>query len=394
MVMVKNRLHFLDALRAFAILMMLQGHFVHALLAKEYQDNNDNVYRFWEYFRGITAPVFFTITGFVFIFLLIKNGSNRWKNPRVRKGLRRGVKLVVWGYLLRLSLFSVFDGTLNASFFYVDVLQCIGISLILLVLLYLVAYKLGSRWLQSALLLTGVFIFIMEPLYSGLSFRFLPVSVGNYFTQINGSVFTIFPWFGYACFGGYMAIVFTKYRECKNVYIIAALVLFLVGITLVSYSSAFFMWLYNITEVSVFTGVAHNNFLFMRLGDVCVVFAVFIFVRKYLTHPMISEIGSRTLSIYIIHFFVLYGAWFGLGLTAVFYNALTPVQSAIGALLFIVFICLIVIQYYRREEELKVMKSQFLSFMNQKMELVLPSFICTIKKNVMKRYRKLLLEKK
>ena len=67
-----NRLYFIDAVRAFAILMMLQGHFIDTLLAVEFRDPNNLAYTTWRYFRGITAPVFFTISGLTFTYLLIK----------------------------------------------------------------------------------------------------------------------------------------------------------------------------------------------------------------------------------------------------------------------------------------------------------------------------------
>lgn len=53
-----TRLFFLDAVRAFAILMMLQGHFIDSLLNPIYRDTSNTVYNVWAYFRGITAPTF------------------------------------------------------------------------------------------------------------------------------------------------------------------------------------------------------------------------------------------------------------------------------------------------------------------------------------------------
>ena len=67
-----QRLYFLDALRAFAILMMLQGHFVSGILDPLFKDTTNSFYNFWLYRRGFTAPVFFTVTGWVVLFLLLK----------------------------------------------------------------------------------------------------------------------------------------------------------------------------------------------------------------------------------------------------------------------------------------------------------------------------------
>ena len=120
------RLYFIDALRAFAILMMLQGHFISGLLDPVFKDPDNPIYSFWLYCRGFTAPVFFTITGWVFTFLLLRNREQGWKNPRVKKGLKRTLELLFWGYLLRLNLPMLFNGKINNSFIYPDVLQIIA----------------------------------------------------------------------------------------------------------------------------------------------------------------------------------------------------------------------------------------------------------------------------
>ena len=75
-----NRLFFIDAVRAFAILMMLQGHFIDTLLNPIYRDESNMMYHIWSYSRGITAPTFFTISGLVFLYLLLKakdKGNNK-----------------------------------------------------------------------------------------------------------------------------------------------------------------------------------------------------------------------------------------------------------------------------------------------------------------------------
>ena len=85
------RLTFIDVIRAFAICMMLQGHFIDGLLANSFRDENNIFFSTWLYFRGMTAPVFFTISGFIFMFLLIKEQDPNkmgWNHIRVQKGIR------------------------------------------------------------------------------------------------------------------------------------------------------------------------------------------------------------------------------------------------------------------------------------------------------------------
>jgi uncharacterized membrane protein len=78
----KRRIVFIDALRAYAILMMLQGHFTDTMLAVEYRDPANFLYGLWYFMRGLTAPIFFFSTGLVFIYLLLKDGRPLSENIR------------------------------------------------------------------------------------------------------------------------------------------------------------------------------------------------------------------------------------------------------------------------------------------------------------------------
>ncbi len=384
----KERLHFLDAIRAFAIIMMLQGHFVHALLEDIYRDKSNFVYLTWEYLRGMTAPTFFTITGFVFSFLLLKHKNSGIDNPRVLKGIKRGVKVILWGYLLRLSLYAIFKGTVNPSFFYVDVLQCIGTSLLLLIGIYLVICHINKAYFRNTMLFIGVAIFLLQPTYGSCVLKFLPQTLANYFTSINGSIFTLFPWFGYVCFGSFMASIFLKYRSYIEFYKYAIFTLFTTGLILIFSSSAILMLFYNLTGIAVFKSVAYNNFLFIRLGNVFVLFSIFMALRNYFKSQVMIKVGGRTLSIYILHFFILYGSWFGLGLTRFFYHSLNPTEILIGALLFVVGICSIVLYYYEYERNLKEFLTQMFIEGGQRTKLLMSEVITALKTSVIvRKYR-------
>jgi uncharacterized membrane protein len=382
-----SRLYFLDAIRAFAILMMLQGHFVHSLLGDVYRDKSNIVYTIWEYFRGMTAPTFFTITGFIFTYLLLKQDTKGIDNPRVLKGVKRAVKVIFWGYLLRLSFYAVFTGTVNPSFFYVDVLQCIGTSLLLLIGIYLVLWRISEAWFQNITLSIGVIIFLLQPIYGSYILEFLPQTIANYFTNRNGSVFTLLPWFGYVCIGSFMASLFLKYKKQKMFYPRTIITLLFVGVLLIFYSSTLLMVMYSMTGIGVFKSVAYNNFLFIRLGNVCILFSVFVLMKNYFTNQMITKIGGRTLSIYIVHFFVLYGSWFGLGLSQFFYHSLTPGQIFIGALLFIISVCATVLLYYKYKEELKLQIEYVLNSTSQKIKSTMPKAFMLFRNSIIHTYR-------
>lgn len=349
-----NRLFFIDAMRAWAILMMLQGHFIDGLLDPVFRDDGNLTFNVWRYFRGITAPVFFTVSGFIFTYLLIRVPEEGMNNPRVKKGIKRGLQLLLIGYLLRTNLFSLLTGQIYDSFYLVDVLHCIGLSILAIIGVYLFSATKSKSVFPALLLTIALLLFLFEPMYKQWSFSFLPDALANYFTKANGSVFTIIPWLGYASMGGFLSILFTRYRNYKYLYPIAISLALSIGLSLIFYSSKGFINLYEATSIELFALIEQNNYLFIRLGDVFVVFAIFMIFRKLMVNSTVLKIGASTLSIYIIHFVILYGSFTGLGLYRFFNHSLDPVIVIPGALAFMFACTYLSLSYNRHEQDIKL----------------------------------------
>ena len=367
MVKDSNRLYFIDAMRAWAILMMLQGHFIDGLLDPLFRDSGNLFYNIWNYFRGITAPVFFTVSGFIFTYLLIKSKDSGWQNPRVKKGIKRGLQLILIGYLLRLNLFGLFVGQVYEGFYLVDVLHCIGVSLITIIGIYLFTSRRNKFLFPSLLLSITVILFLFEPYYSQWSFSFLPEIIANYFAKSSGSVFTIIPWLGYTTLGGFVSILFSRYRSLNKFYPIAISLSFILGLLLVFTSSDSFLYLFEITGIKLFQMIERNNYLFIRLGDVFLVFSVFMIFKNFMTNKTALKLGANTLSIYVIHFVILYGSFTGLGLYQFYHHQLTPIAAILGAIAFMFVCTFLALRYAKYEVEIKSQISRAFSYL--KLEL-------------------------
>ena len=347
------RLYFIDAMRAWAILMMLQGHFIDGLLDTAFRDNTDLTYNIWKYFRGITAPVFFTVSGFIFTYLLIRVPEKGFENPRVSKGIKRGLQLIFIGYLLRTNFLGILEGRIYDTFYLVDVLHCIGLSLLGIVGIYLWTQNRNKILLPALLLgVTGI-LFLFEPVYANWTFGFMPQALANFLTKAHGSVFTIIPWFGYTTFGAFISVMFTRYKNHKYLYEYAIVLTILSGLLLIFFSSDLFLELADITGVTLFGAIAMNNYLFIRLGDVFMVFAIFMIFRNIMNHPTLLKIGQSTLSIYVIHFIILYGSFTGLGLYRYFHHELSPMVAISGALLFMIVCAFTALQYEKNKAWIK-----------------------------------------
>ena len=109
----KSRLIFIDIARSFAILLMLEGHFIDLTLGAQYRSPDPHfvnpnflVYDIWHLIRGYTSPMFLTMTGMVITYLFYANNDKSYReNDRVKKGFRRLLELLFWGYLLNPASF-------------------------------------------------------------------------------------------------------------------------------------------------------------------------------------------------------------------------------------------------------------------------------------------------
>nr|WP_321412739.1 heparan-alpha-glucosaminide N-acetyltransferase domain-containing protein [uncultured Allomuricauda sp.] len=358
-----NRLFFVDAMRAWAILMMLQGHFIDGLLDPIYRDTGNTAYNIWLYFRGITAPVFFTVSGFIFTYLLIRVPQNGLENPRIGKGIRRGLQLLLIGYLLRMNLGGLFKGEIYDSFYLVDVLHCIGLSILGLIGVYVLTSKKKDYIFPIVLVLITLVLFLFERVYKDWSFSFLPDFLANYLTKANGSIFTIIPWFGYATIGAFISALFTRFKNYRYLYPAAISIALTAGYLLIYQSSNFFELVYERTGFNFLEQLLTNNYLFIRLGNVFVVFAVFMLLRQLTTNRTVLKIGASTLSIYVVHFVILYGSFTGLGLYRFFNSSLSPEIVVPGAVAFMIACTWLALQYHKYEAELKSQVSSGLLFL-------------------------------
>jgi hypothetical protein len=191
------------------------------------------------------------------------------------------------------------------------------------------------------MLCLGTLIFLCEPLFRTYSAERIPLFFANYLTKVNGSVFTILPWFGYMAYGAFIATLFYGYLTRPKFKTGLITGFFVTGLILVYGSTPVFLELAKLINWTLLTEVANFNYLFIRLGNVLVIFGLFYAFEDYLKQPIVLIIGQKTLSIYVIHFILLYGSFTGLGLNQILGKVLTPFEVVFGAICFLVTVSLI-----------------------------------------------------
>ncbi|MGB2129009.1 MAG: heparan-alpha-glucosaminide N-acetyltransferase domain-containing protein [Flavicella sp.] len=238
-----KRVYFIDIIRSVAILMMLEGHFITFSLAPIFRDDNHPVYAFWKFTRGLTAPIFFSISGIIFTYLLLKNKHKGFANVRLRKGAKRGFILIIIGFLLQIKLFKALlsDIPLFTELFYIyHVLHCIGTCMLVVILIYLLQNYLIKIPLGIMLFLLFISVFVTTPTLRALDYTEIPrffenILITSLNTEKKVSVFPMFPWSGYYFFGGVIGSILYKIKRYGNSFVFA-IALLLLGYTLhVSY---------------------------------------------------------------------------------------------------------------------------------------------------------------
>ncbi|WP_411826916.1 heparan-alpha-glucosaminide N-acetyltransferase domain-containing protein [Luteolibacter sp. AS25] len=337
----KVRLKFIDLARAIAILLMLEGHFVGLTLADQALYKDHPVYMVWNFIRGFTAPLFFTVAGMIFTYLLMgAKEVHFWKRVRVRKGLMRAGELLVWGYVLQLWIKSWRDylrGNFSDWFYAFHVLQCIGMGLILLILVAWICSFFKKLPLYVGYLITLVvalmFYSWMKGLPEGAYFpEGAPQLVQNMFRG-KYSVFPIVPWLAFPLLGGALG-AFLRNERVSGTGAMAKYWLFLVALGLR------LLWGV-IPEIPGLSAEVIEGFSWFAGRASQVVFFLgllrWIEIRWGIGLSWMRRVGQETFAIYIFHVMVLYGGTFGLGLKNWYKEALSPWEAAGGALLFVSF---------------------------------------------------------
>ncbi len=356
----QNRILYLDIMRALAVFMMIQGHTIDTFLADKFRSSDSLFYVIWYNHRGFTAPIFMFTAGVVFTYLLKIGKYGFIENPRIKKGLKRGVTLITIGYLLRYPTARIFDFRYVtpekwSSFFAVDALHLIGFGLLFIILMVYFTDKFKIQFITLAYSSILIILFVY-PLVKQIVFtNYFPEYIAAYFNNKTGSHFPFFPWLIYIFAGSILGFYLSKnedlYRRKKFSYKLSTL-----GITLIG---MFFIFSY--IKDSEFSGnniwLYSSSMVFLRLGYVLLLNGIVSFViRKSKSIPkIIIETGRHTLILYVVHLVMLYGSAWSLGLIYFYarsFNTLETIIVAIGMIL----LMLLVVMMIEKIKSFKVRK--------------------------------------
>jgi uncharacterized membrane protein len=272
-----KRLDFVDSLRGLAVVFMVPLHTSHGWVRPEAR--HGDVWTASQFFGGLAAPIFLTLAG-VSLGLQWATANARGRRPNSSKDVARGFQLVVLGYLMRLQMWIIdgagyadprtylAQGSLLAAYalaYYalglvptrsaragmlgaaaaalfafglylvglylpdrarsllrIDVLQCIGASL---VVLSIIAAVRGPRFSRKGLyLIAALIVALLTGWIRSWVPGPLPDAIAGYLAQwvpeagrpIMG-LFPLFPWLAYALFGAALGLSWGQAEDTEQI---------------------------------------------------------------------------------------------------------------------------------------------------------------------------------
>lgn len=309
----KVRYTFVDLLRGWAIIIMIEVHVFNAFLLPDLKQAG--WFDILTFINGLLAPAFLFVSGFAF---QVSSGSKLNDMRRLKfsfwKKLGRYISIILIGYALHLPYYSL-SKVLNKStpeqlqaFFAVDVLQCIGVGLIILFAIRLLIHS--DKIYHYTLIGLTILVMILSPIFWKTDFTnyFHPV-FSNYLNRTNGSLFPIFPWINFILVGA----IFAKYfldaasKEKEEKFIKATT---FAGIIMLLSGHLFYSGLFPGSLTSI---LPNPVFFIERLGYVLVFATLCWYYSRWMNtnQSFVLDASRESLLIYWLHLTVIYSMIWG-----------------------------------------------------------------------------------
>ncbi len=323
-----TRVIFIDLARALAVVFMLYGHTVDALLAPAYRSGR--VFDIWQFQRGLTSCLFLLLSGFAFSIATTRHwASHLAPSPALLKRLRRFALFIFLGYAIRFPVPSLFglEHATDAEWrqlIGVDVLQLIGVTFLAVQALVMIS---RSRRVFSVLaVVLALALTMMAPwVWSSDWSQGAPAWLAAYLSPNSGSLFPLVPWSAFVLAGAALGQMYARWgathhvRYANRALLIPGVVLLIAAIWLTQY------------QVALFGHTPHSYVpgnILLRAGVCLVIVGLIAHASRgigQLPH-VFGAVAQESLLIYVLHLGIVYGSVWAPGLMNIYGVTRTPVQ--------------------------------------------------------------------
>lgn len=207
-----SRLGYVDWLRGLAVLLMMQTHAYDSWLAPAAKHTP-----FFGYSRllgGAPAPLFLFLAG-LSLGLLVERRPGEHRRG-VRQSVRRGLQILGYAFAFRLGLLVTGGFTRPSDFFRVDVLNGIGLSMVVVATLGF-SWSTPSRRAGACLLIAAAIAAATPLVWDAPWPSWVPrVPLGYLSGRVPDSFFPLFPWTAFTAAGGAAGIVLMQARAAAR----------------------------------------------------------------------------------------------------------------------------------------------------------------------------------
>ncbi len=310
---------------------MIETHVVNAVLATPLKD--ETPFRVLTFLNGLVAPSFLFCAGFGFAISLSRRWTQfmRFESQFWRFAVRMLFILVV-AYSLHLPFFSlsrmetITDDRLWVSFFQVDILQVIAVTLMaLLILATVIRNRTGF---QVALAVIALAVIFTSPIVRAMDHSALPMWVRPYLSLQFKSQFPLFPWSAFLVCGTLLGFRFVEAAEkgrgdeCVRWFGILAVAGIVLSIAI------------GLLPVAIYPNLSFWNaspeFFFVRLGCVVLALAGLRLMERrghVRQSSVIALFGQESLLVYVVHLLIVYGYTYDFSFVRMFGPTLNYLQA-------------------------------------------------------------------
>jgi uncharacterized membrane protein len=306
-----SRFQFVDLLRGWAVLIMIETHVVNALLLPDLK--KQTFFTILSFVNGLVAPSFLFCAGFALAIAL----HRKWddfiflRRPFWRYLIRLGFILIV-GYSLHLPFFSfsklqsITDPALWITFYQSDILQAISVTLFAMVL-FAVLLRNRKLFLAGAGAIALLLIYT-APVVRDLDYSSMALWLRPFFTARYKSQFPLFPWSAFLIGGVIIGFWFLQARQEKSER------RFISNITILGVAAVVLSVIAEIVPVSIYPyhkfWRASPEFFFVRFGLVILFLVSLWWYEQKKTvrgTSIFSLFGQESLLVYVVHLSIVYG---------------------------------------------------------------------------------------
>jgi uncharacterized membrane protein len=331
-----QRVEFLDLLRGIAVVIMVMGHSIDAVLSAAVRSSE--LFRAYDSLRGFTAPIFLFIAGFSFAVATERKWDQyRFAGPLFWRRVGRMMFLLALGYLLHLPFFSL-NKLVHAAqpddlsrMFQVDVLHCLAVTTLLLQALVMTAPTPRVFARRTAVLAAAVAL--LAPLFWNVDMASIASApLAPFFNQREATIFPFFPFAAFLMAGtvaghGFLSAravgqeqrYFTRLAVAGMAAVLGAAVIDRIPVSLYPPHD---YW------------KASPDLILLRLGIVLAYVTIFSYLRNipsFLNDQLVS-LGRASLPVYVVHLMVVYGSVLEPGLMQRIGQTLPPPSAVAAAL--------------------------------------------------------------